>query len=125
MNLGEATISGVIAGDQVSVGSVGINASGITSGSGNLRAGNHTGIQSIDSLQGVDAGNYSAINVVGDYTVAKRDLGGIIFDGYGQYGGNLYNGPVFLQILDGDHVAPEVAIDTAGRTSSSGNLRAG
>lgn len=122
---GIANLSGVISGDDVFAGSVDINTSGNISGSGNLRAGNYTGIQSLTSLAGIDADNYSFANVLGDYTVGKRDLTGMIFDGFGQYGSTFYNGPVYLQTLSGDHVAPEVTIDTAGRTSSSGNLRAG
>jgi hypothetical protein len=52
-----------------------VNAAGLTSSSGNLKAGTHTGIASVSStLGGADAANYSFVGATADYIVSKLVL---------------------------------------------------
>lgn len=74
LNVGTATFTNVVNGDDVTPSSVVIDTTGQTSSSGHLRAGHHTDIQGVSGLNGGDAGNYSFANVKGDYTVNKRAL---------------------------------------------------
>ena len=55
---GAISLTGLLANDIVATDPVTIDTTGNTSGSGNLNAGNYTGIQSIsDAISGADAGN--------------------------------------------------------------------
>jgi hypothetical protein len=68
------TFGNPLAGDVVIAGTVTVDTTGLTSSSGNLVAGTHTGIQSVSGLTGADAGNYSFAGVTGDYSVTRRAL---------------------------------------------------
>ena len=64
----------MVSGDILTPATVSINTAGLTSSSGNLIAGAHTGIESVGTLSGADAGNYTFTNVVGDYVVTPASL---------------------------------------------------
>jgi hypothetical protein len=66
---GVASFTNVISGDTLGAATVMVNTTGHTSSSGNLNAGSYTGIESVNSLSGLDAGNYTFANVTGNYTV--------------------------------------------------------
>jgi hypothetical protein len=124
---GTVSLSNKVAGDDVSANGVAINTAGNTSSSGKLKAADtaYSGIQSVSGLDGVDAGNYAFTEVKGDYKVDKRTLGGGIAQGHSVYGADLVAGTVSLSNkVAGDDVKANVAINTAGNTSSSGNLKA-
>ena len=70
---GALTLGGVLAGDQV-FAAASVNTAGHTSLSGNLQAGNYTGIEIVGPLSGADAGNYSATVVTGNYMVSPKTL---------------------------------------------------
>jgi hypothetical protein len=122
-----ASFGNVLAGDVVTPGAVTIATAGNLSGSGNLKAGSYTGIQSVSSISGADAGNYSFAGLTGDYTVNQLALSGTIGAGSSIYGSPLTPGAVsFGNVLAGDAVTPgAVTIATTGNLSGSGNLKAG
>jgi hypothetical protein len=74
---GAASLTNVVGGDLVTA-TIAVNTTGLTSTSGNLTAGTHTGIQSVTGLGGADGGNYSFAGIVGNYTVNKLALTGTI-----------------------------------------------
>jgi filamentous hemagglutinin family protein len=74
LNPGVLTFGNTFAGDVVIAGTVTVNTAGLTSSSGNLTAGTHTGIQSVSGVTGADAGNYTFAGVTGDYIVTPRAL---------------------------------------------------
>ena len=74
MTTGTASFGNVVGADVVTPGTVVINTSGRTSGSGHLNAGSHTGVQTLSSIGGIDAGNYSYAGVAGNYTVNALNL---------------------------------------------------
>ena len=122
---GAATLTGKLTGDDVSPAAVTINTAGNTSTSGNLKAGSYNGIQGVSAISGADSGNYSFSAVNGNYTVAKLDLGGTIAAGSSTYGATLAPGAATLTgKITGDVVAATVVVNTAGNTSTSGNLKA-
>ncbi|WP_343611968.1 MBG domain-containing protein [Novosphingobium sp.] len=124
---GAVSFANLVAGDAVTAGSVSIATHGNTSGSGNLKAGNYTGIQSVSTITGADAANYSFAGLTGDYTVNQLALNGSIASASSTYGSALTPGTVsFANLVAGDAVsAGAVTIATAGSTSGSGNLQAG
>lgn len=124
---GVASFSNVVAGDQVTPGSVALTTTGNTSSSGNLKAGSYTGIQSVSAISGADAANYSFAGLTGNYTVNQLTLSGTIAAGSSTYGAALAPGAAsFGNLVAGDLVTTgPVSIVTAGNTSSSGHLNAG
>jgi hypothetical protein len=64
----------VLGGDLVNAGTVAVNTAGHTSTSGHLNAGSYTGIESLSSLTGADAGDYTFAGVTGNYTVGQLAL---------------------------------------------------
>src|SRR5580658_6829877 len=124
---GAATLSGVLSGDLVSAGTVAVNTTGNTSTSGHLNAGSYTGIESVSSLTGADAGNYTFAGVTGNYTDGQLALTGTLATGSSVYGAALTPGAATLSgVLSGDLVsAGTVAVNTTGNTSTSGHLNAG
>ena len=127
LNPGVATLSNVVAGDQVSAGAVTVNTTGHTSTSGHLNAGSYTGIESVSSLSGADAANYTFAGATGNYTVSQLALTGSIATGNSVYGSSLTPGAATLNnVVAGDQVsAGAVTVNTAGHTSTSGHLNAG
>ncbi len=124
---GAGSFTNAVAGDALGTVTVAINTTGLTSSSGHLTAGTHTGIESISGLSGVDAGNYTFAAVTGDYTVSKLTLAATVASGSSTYGAALAPGAVsFTNAVAGDVVTPgTVAVNTTGLTSASGNLTAG
>jgi hypothetical protein len=127
LNPGAVTLNGVISGDGVSATSVAVNTTGHTSGSGNLRAGSYTGIESVSTLTGADAANYTFAGATGNYSVSLRAVSGTIATGSSVYGSALNPGAVTLNgVVSGDAVGPgAVSVNTTGNTSLGGFLNAG
>jgi hypothetical protein len=73
--------------DVVTATGVNVDTTGNTSTSVNLKAGTHTGIQSVTGITGTDADNYTFAAVKGDYTVDQKPLTSLyaandkVFDG--------------------------------------------
>jgi hypothetical protein len=112
----------------VTAAAVTVNTSGNTSGSGHLKAGSFTGIESVSStLGGADAGNYTFAGATGDYTVSPLALSASIAAGSSIYGSALTPGAAtFSNAVVGDVVtAAAVTVNTGSNTSSSGHLKAG
>ncbi|PFH12288.1 filamentous hemagglutinin family protein [Collimonas sp. PA-H2] len=124
---GAASFTNAVSGDALGTATVGVNTTGLTSSSGHLTAGTHTGIQTVSALSGADAGNYTFSGVTGDYTVNQLALNGTLAAGSSTYGSTLAPGAVnFTNALSGDLVTPgAVTVNTTGLTSSSGHLIAG
>jgi hypothetical protein len=124
---GAVSLTNTVGGDDVLANGVNIDTTGNTSTSGHLKAGVHTGIQSISSLSGADKDNYSFADVKGDYAVNKLALTGNIGRAETTYGANLLAGSVSLTNRVGADVvdASGVNIDTTGQLSTSGHLKAG
>ena len=126
---GTVTFSNKVGSDIVTAATPTINTAGNTSTSGNLKAGTYTGIQSVGStLSGADAANYTFSGATGNYTVSKATLGGSIASGTSVYGAALAPGTASITsgIVGSDQVSPgTVTVNTAGNTSTSGNLKAG
>ncbi|WP_068079856.1 MBG domain-containing protein [Novosphingobium rosa] len=124
---GAVSFGNLVAGDAVAAGAVTIATSGNTSSSGHLKAGSYSGIQSMSSVSGADAGNYSFAGLTGDYTVNQLALSGSIAPGASTYGSALTPGAVsFGNAIAGDQLTPgAVTLATTGNTSSSGHLKAG
>jgi filamentous hemagglutinin family protein len=124
---GSATFTNIVSGDDVSAGAVTVNTTGLTSTSGNLIAGTHVGIQSVTGLTGADAANYTFAGLTGDYTVTQLALNAAIATGSTTYGSALVPGAFsFTNLVSGDVVTTgAVTVNTAGLTSTSGNLTAG
>jgi hypothetical protein len=108
-----------------------ITVTGKTSTSGNLEADTHTGIQDVHSLSGNDAGNYTFVNVKGDYTVTKRPLTATAIAAVStEYGTPAATGAVTLNdvIKSTNGVTDLVTAKTAVNgtsLSSSNNINAG
>lgn len=66
---GAASFSNAVTNDVLGTVTVSVNTTGNTSTSSNLKAGGHTGIESVSALSGGDAGNYTYSNIAGNYTV--------------------------------------------------------
>jgi hypothetical protein len=71
---GAVTLNNTVGIDVVSATGVTITTTDKTSTSGNLKAGTHTGIQSVTGLTGADADNYTFADVKGDYQVKKKEI---------------------------------------------------
>jgi filamentous hemagglutinin family protein len=127
LSTGLATLNNVVGIDTVTPLTYVVNTSGNTSSSGNLKAGSYTGIESIASATGSDAGNYTFAGIVGDYTVNKLTLTGSIGPGSSTYGSPLSTGTATLNnVVSGDTVTPLMyAVNTSGNLSTSNNLKAG
>ena len=122
---GAANLTNKISGDAVTA-TIAVDTTGLTSSSGNLIAGMHTGKEYISALGGADAANYSYAGVVGNYTVSKLDLTGTIAAGSSVYGSALAAGAANLtNTISGDAVTATTSVNTTGNTSTSGNLKAG
>ncbi|WP_089963624.1 YDG domain-containing protein [Limnohabitans sp. 2KL-3] len=124
---GTVTLINKVGTDMVDASGVTIDTTGKTSTSGKLKAGEHTGIQTLTGLTGVDMDNYTFADVKGDYTVNKLALSGTIAKGETVYGSALQAGAVTLSNKVGTDVvdASGVSIATTGKTSTSGKLKAG
>ena len=124
---GVATLTGIKLLDLVTPGAVVVTTTGLTSTSGNLKAGTYVGAQKVSVLAGADAANYSFAGVVGDYTVNKLALTGAITAGTSVYGSALTPGVASLTgAVALDLVTPgALTVTTTGLTSTSGNLKAG
>ena len=92
---GAVNLTNKIAGDAV-VATVDVDTIGLTSTSGNLIAGTHTGKEYISALGGADAANYTYGSVVGDYSVSQLALTGTIGAGSSVYGSALAPGAANL-----------------------------
>jgi len=127
LNPGIVTFDNVIDGDRVGAGAVAIATAGHLSSSGNLNAGTYSGIESVSSLTGADAANYSLSGLTGDYSVSKLVLTGIITTGHSTYGAAYAPGNViFNNAVAGDAVsAGLITVNSTGNQSSSGNLNVG
>jgi filamentous hemagglutinin family protein len=102
------------------------NIAGKTSGSGKLKAGTHTDVQSLSSLTGADKDNYTFADVKGNYTVNQRALTGSISDVTTVYGTLAAVGVASVNRLDGDDVfANQTVVLTGQAFSTSNNLKAG
>jgi filamentous hemagglutinin family protein len=106
---GVASFTNAIPGDNLGVAQVVVNITGNTSTSGNLNAGNYTGIESLSSLSGPDAGNYTFARVTGNYTVLPGivSITGItaankVYDGMTT--ASLYGTGVLSGVFSGDTV---------------------
>ncbi|WP_217645999.1 YDG domain-containing protein [Collimonas sp. OK307] len=124
---GAASFTNAVAGDVLGTTTVGINTTGLTSSSGHLIAGTHTGIESISGLSGADAGNYTFTGITGDYSVSQLALAATVATGSSTYGSALVPGAAsFTNLVSGDAVTPAaVTLNTTGLTSTSGHLIAG
>ncbi|HWW04671.1 YDG domain-containing protein [Collimonas sp.] len=124
---GAASLSGAITGDALGTATVTVNTAGLTSSSGHLIAGTHTGIEGVSALSGSDGGNYSFAGVAGDYSVSQLALNATLAAGSSTYGSALAPGVAsFTNAVAGDLVTPAAAtVNTTGLTSSSGHLIAG
>ncbi|OYU12933.1 MAG: hypothetical protein CFE38_04850 [Comamonadaceae bacterium PBBC1] len=124
---GAVSLTNTVSGDDVLASGVNIDTTGKTSTSGHLKAGVHTGIQTLTGLTGADKDNYTFADIKGDYKVNQLALTGTIAKGETVYGANLLTGTVNLTNKVGTDVvdASGVSIDTTGKTSTSGKLKAG
>src|ERR1035437_9340904 len=66
LSAGAVNLGTVISGDVVSAGTVTVNTAGHTSTSNHLKAGSYTGIESVSTLSGTDAANYSFTGATGN-----------------------------------------------------------
>src|SRR5580700_11062420 len=122
---GTVTFTNLVGSDQLSA-TVAVNTTGHTSTSGHLNAGSYTGIESLSSLTGADAGDYTFAGVTGNYTVGQLALTGTIATGSSVYGSALSPGAVtFTNLVGSDQLSTTVAVNTTGHTSTSGHLNAG
>ena len=123
---GAVTLSGVMLGDTVTPGTAGVDTTTV-SGSGKPIVGSYT--QSVGTtLGGTDAGNYSfaGSTSAANYTITQLALNGSIGAGGNTYGSALVPGAVsYSDLVSGDTVTATVNVNTAGNTSSSGNLKVG
>jgi len=122
---GAVTLSGVLTNDNVTVGTATVNTAGITSTSGNLKAGSYTGIEQVSTLGGTDAANYSFAGVTGNYTVTPAPLTATIASGSNVYGSTVTPGSLLLTGLIGTDQVGGVANIVNPTYSSSKNLDAG
>ncbi|PUE35704.1 YDG domain-containing protein [Limnohabitans sp. Jir72] len=126
---GAVSLIGKIGTDDVLASSAATLVNGTNSSSGNLKAGNYA--QTVGtSLTGTDANNYSFAGLTtptANYVVNKLALTGSIAQGVSVYGSGMTAGTVNLtnKVGSDDVHASGVNIDTSGRTSTSGNLKAG
>jgi hypothetical protein len=74
LTAGDVALDNVVAGDQMGTAKVKIDPTGHTSPSGNLNAGNYSGLQVLSAFSGEDAGNYTYDQVKGDYRVTPKEL---------------------------------------------------
>ena len=103
---GATTFTNVISGDVVS-GSVSVNTTGITSTSGNLRAGSYTGIEAVTGLTGADGGNYTVASAVGNYTVTPLTIAVTAIGANKVYDGTVADSPTLSSagLISGDLVS--------------------
>ena len=78
---GAVSLTNTVSGDDVLASGVNIDTTGKTSTSGHLKAGVHTGIQTLTGLTGADKDNYTFADIKGDYTVNQLALSGTIAKG--------------------------------------------
>ncbi|MEO7067324.1 MAG: GLUG motif-containing protein, partial [Rhodanobacter sp.] len=123
---GAVTFTNLVTGDKVGA-TVTLDTTGHLSGSGNLNAGNYSGIETAGALTGADASNYSFGTITaGNYDVSALALNGSIAAGSSTYGSALAPGAVsFTNLVSGDSVGATATVDTTGHLSSSGHLDAG
>ncbi|MGV0985189.1 MAG: YDG domain-containing protein [Limnohabitans sp.] len=126
---GAVSLIGKIGADDVQASSAATLVNGTNSSSGNLNAGSYAQTVST-SLTGADANNYSFAGLTtptANYVVNKLALTGSIAQGVSVYGSGLTAGTVNLtnKVGSDDVHASGVNIDTSGKTSTSGNLKAG
>ena len=124
---GAASFTNALANDVLGTATVLVNTAGHASTSGNLKASSYAGIESVSALSGADASNYTFANLHGDYTVSALALTGSIAAGSSVYGSTLAPGAAsFTNALAGDMLGTAtVAVNTTGRTSTGGKLKAG
>ena len=73
-----ATPAGVLTNDVMGTYTVAVNTSGLTSTSGHLIAGTHTGIETVTGASGADAGNYTYTGIAaGNYTVNPATISSV------------------------------------------------
>jgi hypothetical protein len=127
LSAGTASFSNAIVGDVVNPASVVINTAGKLSSSGNLKAGTHTGIQSVGtSLTGGDAANYSFGGATADYTVTPLILTGATIAGVTTvYGVDVAPGAVSFSNLIANDLVSSTARILNPVFSSSNKLKAG
>jgi filamentous hemagglutinin family protein len=124
-NSGAVSFGNVVGADSVS-STVGINSPAYSS-SGNLKVGSYTQSASA-TLGGTDAGNYTfaGFTSTANYVVNKLALAGSIASGSSTYGSSLNPGVAsFTNAIAGDSLSATVSVNTAGNTSTSGNLKDG
>ncbi len=126
---GAVRLRNVFAGDVVQASNLATVDTTTLSSSGNPVAGNYT--QSVvGGLTGTDAANYTFTGYTTNapnYTIQRLALLGSLSTGRSVYGSPLQFGSVsFSNVVGADDVSPDdVAINTTGRLSTSGNLQAG
>ena len=76
----------------VTPAAVTVNTTGLSSSSGHLIAGTHTGVESVSALSGADAGNYTFAGLTGNYTVNVLALNATMAAGNSTYGSALVPG---------------------------------
>ncbi|PUE43375.1 filamentous hemagglutinin N-terminal domain-containing protein [Limnohabitans sp. Hippo3] len=97
---GAVNLTNIVTGDAVHANDVIFTTTGLTSNSGNLKAGTHVDVQTVSGLSGADSDNYTFADVKGSYKVDQKSL---------VIGGITANDKVY----NGDAVA---AVNTAGVT---------
>jgi filamentous hemagglutinin family protein len=124
---GAATLTGEVGNDVLGTVTVTVNTMGLTSTSGNLTAGGHSGVEAVTALSGTDGANYSFASPSGSYRVTPLALTGSIATGGSIYGSALTPGAVSLSnAIGGDSVtAGAVTVNTTNHTSTSGHFTAG
>ena len=126
---GAVTFSNARPGDIVSASNLATVDTLALSSSGNPVVGSYT--QTVAAgLSGTDAANYSftgRTSATANYSIQRLALVGSLSAGRSVYGSPLQLGTVsFGNVLNSDDVNPDmVDINTTGRLSSSGNLKAG
>jgi hypothetical protein len=117
---GAANLTNVVSGDIVTPVSTTVDTTGLLSGSNNLIAGTHVGIQRVSALGGADASNYTFASVVGDYTVNQLALtGAAIAAGGSVYASALAPGAVsFTNVVAGDIVTNTASVNTTTLSTS-------
>lgn len=85
---GTVNLSGKVGTDVVDANGVTFNTAGLTSTSGNLKAGTHADVQSVTALSGTDKDNYTFADVKGDYKVNQKPLTALYAANNKEFDGN-------------------------------------